>query len=186
MENVNFSAGRQCIIDVETTGLSYGAGDKIVEIAAVEVLDFISTGRYFHVYVNPRRDIPAAVTRVHGITNEFVVDQPTFDAIAPAFLEFIRQDQIVAHNIQFDYGFINHELKNCGQPSIEAGRKICTLEAARRRWPGQKNSLDAICDRLNIDRSLRVTHGALKDCWLLAEIWLELNGGRQLKMDFMG
>ena len=171
---------REIIFDTETTGLDPFKGDRIVEIGCVEVENLVPTGRTFHMYLNPEREIPAEATAVHGITNEMVKDKPLFIDVASDFMEFVGEDGIlVAHNAGFDMKFINWELGQCGYRPIENTRVVDTLVIARRQAPGAPASLDALCKRFNIDNSNRKFHGALLDAQLLAEVYLELRGGRQ-------
>ena len=154
-------------------------GDRIFEIGCVEVENLVPTGRTYHQYINPEREIPAGAIAVHGITNEFVKDKPTFIAIADAFHEFIGDSILVAHNASFDMKFINWEMAQCGYKPVDPARVVDTLGLARRQAPGAPASLDALCKRFNIDNSNRKLHGALLDAELLAEVYLELRGGRQ-------
>jgi DNA polymerase-3 subunit epsilon len=171
---------REIIFDTETTGFEPKTGDRIVEIGAVELINQLPTGRQYHVYINPERDIPAEATAVHGITSEMVRDKPVFAQEYTNFLEFIGEDSLlVAHNAAFDMKFINHHLREVGHTGIKAARVIDSLEIARKKFPGAPASLDALCRRFEIDLSARTLHGALLDSQLLAEVWLELNGGRQ-------
>jgi len=171
---------REIIFDTETTGMDPAEGDRLVEIGCIEVLNQLPTGRTYHQYVNPERDIPAGAIAVHGITNEFVADKPTFSQIFDEFLEFIGTDsKLVAHNAEFDMKFLNAELKMVGFPSIDKKRVIDSLKIARRKFPGAPASLDALCRRFDIDLSSRELHGALLDAQLLADVYLELRGGRQ-------
>lgn len=175
---------REVILDTETTGLDPDGGDRIVEIAAVEVINGSVTTNNFHVYVNPERDMPDSAFRVHGIAYEFLIDKPLFATVAEEFLKFIGNDHIVAHNAEFDLKFINSELARIGLPPVDSGRVIDTLALARRKHPGASNSLDALCARYGIDRSRRVKHGALIDFEILAEVYMELQGGRQTSLSF--
>lgn len=170
---------REIIIDTETTGLEANAGDRIVEIAAIEILNGITSENTFHHYINPEREIPDSAFRVHGISTEMVSDKPKFGDIAEEFTVFIGNDPIVAHNAEFDLGFINSELRRIGRAALELNRIVDTLALARKRFPGQSNSLDALCNRFGVDRSRRVKHGALVDVEILAEVYAELRGGRQ-------
>ncbi|MEM7694846.1 MAG: DNA polymerase III subunit epsilon [Pseudomonadota bacterium] len=170
---------REVILDTETTGLDATGGDRIVEIGAVEVLNAIPTGRTFHVYINPERDMPDGAFRVHGLSAEFLSDKPVFTLVADDFLTFLSGDTLIAHNASFDVGFLNAELARCGRPTIAASQVVDTLAIARRKNPGSPASLDALCARYNIDTSRRTLHGALLDAELLAEVYLELSGGRQ-------
>lgn len=170
---------REIILDTETTGLDPAAGDRIVEIGAVELLNHLPTGRTFHVYINPERDMPKEAEAVHGLSTAFLSDKPVFAAIAEAFLEFISDATLVIHNASFDVGFLNAELGFLGHAAILPERVVDTLHIARQKHPGSANSLDALCRRYGIDNSKRTKHGALLDSELLAEVYLELIGGRQ-------
>lgn len=170
---------REIVLDTETTGLDPMGGDRIVEVGAVEILNGIPSGRTFHRYVNPERAMSADALAVHGIGDAFLADKPVFSAIVDAFLAFIRDDPLVIHNAAFDVGFLNMELGRTGRPPIQPGRVIDTLALARRKHPGGSNSLDALCQRYGIDNARRTKHGALLDAEILAEVYLELSGGRQ-------
>lgn len=170
---------REIVLDTETTGLDPLTGDRVVEIGAVEVLNAIPTGNVFHVYINPERDMPEEAFRVHGLSGEFLADKPRFREIVEDFVAFLGEDRLVAHNAQFDVGFLNHELKLCDRPLIGPHRIVDTLAIARRKHAGGSNSLDALCARYGVDASRRTKHGALLDAELLAEVYLELRGGRQ-------
>lgn len=170
---------RQIILDTETTGLSPEEGHRLVELGCLEVVNHVPTGNFFHRYINPERDMPEGAFRVHGLSAEFLSDKPKFAEVAPEFLAFIGDDELVIHNASFDMAFLNHELKRAGHAPLVFGRAIDTLSIARKRFPGAQNSLDALCKRFNIDNSGRVKHGALLDAELLAEVYLELMGGRQ-------
>lgn len=170
---------REIVFDTETTGMDPAKGDKLVEIGCVEVLNHIPTGRTWHQYINPERDVPAEAVAVHGLTAEFLADKPVFSEIFVDFLDFVGGDKLVAHNAEFDMKFINWELKAVGHPGFRPKRVVDTLMIARRRFPGSPASLDALCRRFNVDNSSRELHGALLDAQLLAEVYLELNGGRQ-------
>jgi DNA polymerase III subunit epsilon len=170
---------REIVFDTETTGLDCLGGDRLIEIGCVELLNHIPTGRTFHAYVNPRRAISAEVVLVHGLSEEFLRDKPPFDEVAEAFAGFIADSALVAHNASFDRGFINMELQLCGRAAIAEHRFIDTLLLARRRHPNGPNSLDALCARYGINNSARIKHGALLDAEILAEVYLELLGGRQ-------
>jgi DNA polymerase III subunit epsilon len=170
---------REIIFDTETTGLDKNE-DRVIEIGAVELVNRFSTGRTFHVYINPDgREIHPDAQRVHGISNADLADKPVFAAIADQFCEFIEGGKLVAHNAGFDTDFINAEFSRLGLPPVTNDRVIDTLQLARRKHPMGPNSLDALCKRYNIDNSHRTLHGALLDAELLAEVYLELNGGRQ-------
>lgn len=173
---------RLVVLDTETTGLSPLNGDFMVEIGAVEIDRRTITGRTFHHYLNPGRDIPEEVVRIHGISNEKVKDAPSFADIAADFLEFIQGATLVIHNAAFDLAFIMNELRLHGFPGIDHVPVIDTLAYARRRHPHQRNSLDALCDRYGIDRGKRTLHGALLDSELLAEVYLAMTGGRQFSL----
>lgn len=170
---------REIILDTETTGLDPATGDRIVEIGAVELLNHLPTGRTFHVYINPERDVPKEAEAVHGLSTAFLRDKPVFAAVAEDFLDFIGDAALIIHNASFDMAFINAELGFMRLPSIPPERVIDTLHIARQKHPGAANSLDALCRRYGIDNSKRTKHGALLDSELLAEVYLELIGGRQ-------
>jgi len=170
---------RYVVLDTETTGLSHENGDRIIEIGCVEVLNHVATGRVFHKYINPQRQIHAEAIRVHGITNEFLADKPVFAEIAQEFVEFIEGAVLVIHNAAFDIGFLNSELSRLNYPAIPEEQVIDTLALARRRHPMAQHSLDALCRRYGIDNSKRTKHGALLDAELLADVYIELIGGRQ-------
>lgn len=174
---------REIVLDTETTGLDPKTGDRVVEIGCVEVLNRFPTGQFHHVYINPERSMPREAFEVHGLSDEFLRDKPVFDDIADAFLDFVGDASLVIHNAQFDMGFLNFELKRCGRSTIGNERVIDTLMMARRKHPGAPASLDALCGRYGIDRTRRVKHGALLDAELLAEVYLELTGGRQAALD---
>jgi len=170
---------REIVFDTETTGLNPLGGDRIVEIGCVELFNRLPTGETFHVYLNPERDMPEAAFRVHGISVEFLSDKPLFTDNAQDFIDFIGDAALVAHNASFDMGFINAELVRVNRPIIDSERVIDTLQIARRKHPFGPNSLDALCQRYNIDNSKRTKHGALLDSEILAEVYIELTGGRQ-------
>ena len=174
---------REIVLDTETTGLDPEAGHRIVEIACVELLHRLPTGREFRKYVNPERDMPEAAQAIHGLSTEFLAEQPPFAAIVEEFLEFIGEAPLVIHNAEFDLKFLNAELARLGRPAIDAARAVDTVALARQRFPGAQASLDALCRRFEIDNSARDLHGALLDCQLLAEVYLELSGGRQPGFD---
>ena len=173
---------REIILDTETTGLNPVEGHKIIEIAAIEVVDFLPTGKMFHKYVNPERDVPQQSTDIHGITYEFLINKPIFSTIAEELINFVSEDPIVAHNVEFDIGFINHELINCGKDKLR-NTKIDTVEIAREKYPGQSVSLDALCKRLNIENKSREKHSATLDAQLLAKVYIELLGKREPTLD---
>ena len=170
---------REIVLDTETTGLDPAAGHRIVEIAALELLHQVPTGRTFREYINPERDVSFEAERIHGLSLEFLKDKPLFKAIAPTFLDFIGDARLIIHNAAFDMKFLNAELTACGLAALAAERAFCTVTMARQRFPGVQVSLDALCRRFEIDNSARTFHGALLDCELLAEVYLELCGGRQ-------
>jgi DNA polymerase III subunit epsilon len=170
---------REIVLDTETTGLDCLTGDRLIEVGCVELLNHIPTGRTFHKYINPRRAVSFGAGEVHGITDEFLRGQPCFEEVVDEFSEFIADSVLVAHNAGFDRGFINFELNLCGRAAIAEHRFVDTLLLARRRHPNGQNSLDALCARFGIDNSARVKHGALLDAEILAEVYLELLGGRQ-------
>jgi DNA polymerase III subunit epsilon len=170
---------REIVLDTETTGFDPDEGDRIVEIGAVELINHVPTGRTYHQYINPQRAMPQAAFEVHGLGDDFLRDKPVFAQIADAFVEFIGADQLVIHNASFDMKFLNAELRWLDKPQLPLDRAIDTLAIARRRFPGSPASLDALCRRFNIDNSGRTLHGALLDSEILAEVYLELIGGRQ-------
>lgn len=173
---------REIVFDTETTGLDCLNGDRLIEIGCVELLNHISTGRTFHAYVNPRRSISPDAVLVHGLTEGFLRDHPGFEDIAEAFCDFVGDSVLVAHNASFDCGFINMELALCGRARFDDHRFVDTLLLARRRHPNGPNSLDALCARYGVDNSARSKHGALLDAEILAEVYLELLGGRQASL----
>lgn len=173
---------REIVLDTETTGLDPKTGDRIVEIGCVEMVNRFLTGRTFHQYINPERSMPAEAFAVHGLSEDFLKDKPTFIQVADAFLDFIGDDNLVIHNAGFDMNFLNHELQKVARPAIANDRVTCSLILARRKHPGQPNSLDALCGRYGIDNSRRTKHGALLDAEILAEVYGELTGGRQQAM----
>jgi len=170
---------REIALDTETTGLDADGGDRIAEIACIEMIDHQATEVRFHKHVNPERSMPEEARRIHGLSDEFLADKPRFAEIADEFLAFIGDCPLVAHNASFDMRFINMELARCGKPEIPADRAIDTLAIAQRKFPGARASLDALCQRFAIDNSSRTLHGALLDTQLLAEVYLELCGGRE-------
>ncbi|HYE00007.1 MAG TPA: DNA polymerase III subunit epsilon [Alphaproteobacteria bacterium] len=171
---------REIVLDTETTGFDPLTGDRLVEICCVELVNHVPTGRTYHQYINPERDVPAEAVAVHGLTTERLASEPVFAAVAGAFLEFIGEDStLVIHNAEFDIKFLNAELGRLGFPPIAWSRVTDTLKIARQRFPGAPASLDALCKRFGIDNTGRTLHGALLDSELLAEVWLELCGGRQ-------
>jgi DNA polymerase-3 subunit epsilon len=171
---------REIVFDTETTGLNPLGGDRMVEIGCVEVFNRIETGRHFHAYFNPDRAMPSDAEAIHGLTNLFLSDKPRFPELVDELLAFIEDSPLVAHNAGFDFGFLNFELERCGRTAIGMVRMVDTLALARTRHPGAKHSLDALCMRFGIDRSHRVKHGAQLDAQLLAQVYVELTGGRQI------
>ena len=171
---------REIVFDTETTGLNPGGGDRMVEIGCIEIVNRVETGRHFHAYFHPERDMPFEAEMVHGLTNVFLSDKPLFSEKVDELLGFIEDSPLVAHNASFDFGFLNFELERCGRPRVCMSRMVDTLQLARTRHPGAKHSLDALCVRFGIDRSQRVKHGALLDAQLLAQVYVELTGGRQI------
>lgn len=170
---------RQIVLDTETTGFDPLTGDRVIEVAAIELFNLMPTGKEFRRLIDPERDIPADSTRVHGITNADVVGMPKFADIIEDLLGFLGEADIIAHNAPFDFGFIDAELFRCGRPALDRARMIDSLVLAKKRFPGMPNSLDALCRRFDIDLSARTTHNALLDVQLLAQVYLELMGGRQ-------
>lgn len=170
---------REIVFDTETTGLDPAQGHRVVEIGAVEILNLIPTGRVFHVYIDPERDMPEEAFRVHGLSREFLSQHRKFHEIAQEFVDFIEDSPMVAHNAEFDVRFLNAEFGLLSLPPLAGARIIDTLAMARRRHPGSPASLDALCQRYGIDASRREKHGALLDAGLLAEVYAELMGGRQ-------
>lgn len=171
---------REIVFDTETTGLSPAGGDRMVEIGCVEILDRIETGRHYHCYFNPERDMPGEAEAVHGLSALFLSDKPLFADKVLELIAFIGDSPLVAHNASFDFGFLNHELERCGHPVVCLTRMRDTLMLARSKHPGAKHSLDALCVRFGVDRSHRIKHGALLDAQLLAQVYVELTGGRQI------
>jgi DNA polymerase-3 subunit epsilon len=175
-------AVREIVFDTETTGLNPLGGDRVVEIGCVEVMNHVPTGRTFHVYINPERDMPEAAFAVHGLSTDFLADKPVFSAVAADFVAFIEDARLVAHNAAFDVGFLNAELGRLGYAPLDPDRIVDTLALARRKHPFSPASLDALCQRYGIDNSRRVKHGALLDAEILADVYVELLGGRQAKL----
>ncbi len=170
---------REIVLDTETTGLDPISGDRVVEIGCVELLNSIPSGETFHRYIDPERDVPAEAFKVHGLSREFLSDKPKFAEIAEEFIAFIGDSKLVIHNAEFDMKFLNAELRRLNRPVLGNDRALDTLMIARRKHPGGPNSLDALCTRYGIDNSRRTKHGALVDSEILAEVYLELSGGRQ-------
>ena len=177
---------REVIFDTETTGLDPSKGHRLVEIGCVEVLNGIPTGRTFHHYLDPQRDMPEDAFKVHGISLEMLAGKPLFADVADAFLAFTDGAKLVAHNAEFDFRFMNAELLAAGRPELDRERMVDTLALARRRHPGSPVSLDALCARYGIDTTRRTKHGALLDSEILAEVYAELTGGRQTSLVFAG
>jgi DNA polymerase-3 subunit epsilon len=171
---------REIVFDTETTGLNPASGDRMVEIGCVEIYNRVETGRHFHSYFNPEREMPSEAEAVHGLTATFLSDKPRFTEKAEELLDFIEDAPLVAHNATFDFGFLNFELERSGKASLCMSRMVDTLALARTKHPGAKHSLDALCMRFGIDRSHRIKHGALLDAQLLAQVYVELTGGRQI------
>ena len=169
---------REIVLDTETTGLDPAAGHRVVELGCIELMNLVATGKTFHVYFNPEMIMPAGAQDIHGLSDEFLADKPLFGEQADAFLEFIGDAQLVIHNASFDLGFLNAELARVSKPKL-TNAYVDTVTMARRKFPGQRASLDSLCERFGIDNSSRTKHGALLDSELLAEVYLELSGGRQ-------
>jgi DNA polymerase-3 subunit epsilon len=172
---------RQVVLDTETTGLEVSQGHRVIEIGCVEVLNRRLTGRHYHQYINPEREIDPGAIEVHGITNEFLADKPAFARVAEAFLDFIEGAELVIHNAPFDVGFLDSELRRVdgGEPGLAARcRVVDTLLMARDRHPGQRNNLDSLCQRYDVDNSSRELHGALLDAEILADVYLAMTGGQ--------
>ncbi len=170
---------REIVLDTETTGLDPKDGHRIVEVGALEIVNKVLTGKKFHYYVNPERNMPTEAYRIHNISGEFLKDKPLFKEIAVEFLAFVGNSKLVIHNAPFDVKFLNHELNLLKLPSFELSKTTDTLTMAKRKFPGARVNLDALCRRFNIDNSSRVFHGALKDAALLVQVYIELTGGRQ-------
>ena len=174
---------REVIFDTETTGLDPKTGDRMVEIGCVEMVGRVETGNTYHAYYNPERDMPAGAEAVHGLSAAFLSNKPLFSETADELLEFLGDAPLVAHNAGFDFGFLNAELEKIGREPIAMDRMVDTVALARKKHPGAKLSLDALCTRYGIDRSHRVKHGALLDAELLAQVYVELTGGRQIGLE---
>ncbi|MFT8246132.1 DNA polymerase III subunit epsilon [Roseomonas sp. BN140053] len=170
---------RALILDTETTGLDPATGDRVLEVAAIEVVNLVPSGREFHRVIDPERDVPEEATRVHGFTREMLRGKPVFAQILPELLDFLGDDPVVAHNAPFDFNFLDHEFDRCGVPRIARSRMVDTLALAKTRFPGLPNSLDALCRRYGIDNTMRTSHNALLDVQLLSQVYLELMGGKQ-------
>ena len=170
---------RSIIFDTETTGLDPATGDRVIEIACIELNRDLPTGATFHALIDPERDIPEDATRVHGYRRSHLQGKPRFAEMVDAFLAFIADSPLIAHNAPFDFGFLNAELRRAGRPPLDLSRMIDTLALAKTRFPGLPNSLDSLCRRYDIDLSERTSHNALLDCRLLSDVYVELTGGRQ-------
>ncbi len=173
---------RQIVLDTETTGLRPSEGHRVIEIAAIEIVDYLPTGNTYQQYMNPQRDVPESSFNVHGLSYEFLQDKPLFENVVKNFLEFVGNDPIIAHNVDFDIGFLNHELNKCGMESLK-NEKIDTVSIAREKFPGQSVSLDALCKRFAIDNKQRDKHSATVDTELLARVYIELMDARELSLD---
>ncbi len=173
---------REIVLDTETTGLDPRQGHRIIEIGAIEMYNKVHTGKSFHYYINPERQVPFEAFQIHGISTEYLQDKPKFIEIADEFIKFVEGGKLVIHNATFDMNFLNYELGLLNMPSLDYATVIDTLPMARRMFPGQRNNLDALCKRFRIDNSNRQYHGALKDANLLLEVYIELTGGRQTKL----
>ncbi len=177
---------REIVLDTETTGLDPTAGHRVIEIGCIEMINHIASGRTFHEYLDPERDVPEDGARIHGITSEMLRGKPLFADRADALVEFLGDAKLVIHNAAFDLGFLNAELAKLDRESIAASRAIDTVQLARRKFPGAPASLDALCKRFGIDNSARTKHGALLDAELLADVYVELIGGRQPGLGLAG
>lgn len=171
---------REIIFDTETTGLSPANGDRLVEMGCIELVNRVETGRTYHCYYNPEREMNPAAQAIHGLSDAFLSDKPLFADTVEDLLDFIEDSPLVAHNASFDFAFLNHELSACGRLHVSPARMIDTLAISRSRFPGAKHTLDALCSRFGVDRSHRVLHGALLDAQLLSQVYIELTGGRQI------
>lgn len=174
---------REIVFDTETTGLDPQRGDRLVEIGCIELVNRIPTGAVYHAYFNPERDMPAEAEAVHGLSAAFLADKPKFASHAQELIAFLGEAPLIAHNAGFDFGFLNAELALCGMAPVDRDRMVDTVAIARRKHPGAKLSLDALCTRYGIDRSHRTKHGALLDAELLAQLYVELMGGRQIGLE---
>jgi DNA polymerase III subunit epsilon len=174
---------REIVFDTETTGLDPKAGDRIVEIGCIELINRVETGNTYHAYFNPGMAMPSIAEQVHGLSDVFLSDKPFFEDSVEDLLDFLADSPLVAHNAMFDFGFLNAELGNCGRLHVSMSRMIDTLAMSKARHPGAKHSLDALCTRYGVDRSHRVNHGALLDAALLSQVYIELTGGRQIGLD---
>jgi DNA polymerase-3 subunit epsilon len=174
---------REIVFDTETTGLDHRQGDRVVEIGCVELFNRVQTGRTYHAYFNPGMMMPSIAETIHGLSDTFLADKPEFHETVEDLLDFLDDSPLVAHNAMFDWGFLNHELGECGRMHIPLSRIIDTLAMSKTRHPGAKHSLDALCSRYGVDRSQRLKHGALLDAQLLAQVYVELTGGRQIGLE---
>ncbi|WP_149538921.1 DNA polymerase III subunit epsilon [Siccirubricoccus phaeus] len=170
---------RHVVLDTETTGLDPSTGDRVLEVAAIELVNLIPTGAAYHTLIDPQREVPEEATRIHGFTAAMLQGKPKFAEIAEEMLAFLGDSPIVAHNAPFDFGFLDAELKLLGRPPLDRARMVDSLALAKKRFPGMPNSLDALCRRYEIDNSMRTSHNALLDVKLLAQVFLELMGGKQ-------
>jgi DNA polymerase-3 subunit epsilon len=177
---------RAVLFDTETTGLAPEEGHRVIEVAALELVNDLPTGRFFHTLIDPERDIPPDATRVHGFTRADLAGKPLFAAVAAELLAFLGDGQLVAHNAAFDFNFLDAEFSRAGLPPLDRARMVDTLALAKARFPGLPNSLDALCRRYGIDLSARTTHNALLDCRLLSEVYVQLTGGRQRGLELAG
>jgi DNA polymerase-3 subunit epsilon len=175
---------RSVLFDTETTGLDPLTGDRVIEVAALELIGDLPTGRHFHRLIDPGRNVPDDAIRIHGITNEMLLGKPRFAEIATDLLEFLGDGPLIAHNAPFDFGFLDAEFDRIGKQRLDRARMIDTLALAKARFAGMPNNLDALCRRFDIDLSARTTHNALLDCRLLAQVYVELTGGRQRGLSF--
>ena len=176
---------REIVLDTETTGLDPASGDRIVEIGCVELVNHLPTGQTFQAYVNPERDVPTQAFAVHGLSREFLSAHPVFAGVAGTFLEFVADSRLIIHNAAFDLGFVNAELARLDMAPLLSDRAVDTVQLARRKFPGAPANLDALCSRFGVDLADRTLHGALKDALLLAQVYLELIGGRQPDLSFL-
>ena len=177
---------REIVLDTETTGLDVKNGDRIIEIGIIELENHVQTGNYFHYYLNPEKESNFQALKIHGLTSEFLKDKPKFAEIVDEFVNFISDSKIIIHNASFDVGFINSELRKCNKTELCEHSVIDTLLLAKKKFVGQSVSLDSLCRKFNLDISHREIHGAIKDAKLLAQVYLELIGGKQTKLNFNG
>lgn len=174
---------REIVLDTETTGIDHGKGDRVIEIGCVELVNHVPTGKFYHTYLNPEYPVSPGAFGVHGLSNEFLADKPVFSAVIEEFAAFIGEGRLVIHNAAFDVGFLNAEYARLGRQAIVLNDCVDTLSLARRKHPGASNNLDALCSRYGIDNSRRTKHGALLDAEILAEVYIELIGGKQTGLD---